>query len=150
MGILDRFRRDKPMTDAELNERSKVDGIRFKELAVLGQLTEMGADATVPRDCLFYCLTPTEEAAHACASGLREFDTDLEVTVEPAPEEWLADNPDTLYPWTVVVQCSTRALIPDFLRDTVDACEQHAAANGGIYDGWEAGLTDAENDELSR
>ncbi len=125
---------DRPMTPDELNERSKVDGIRFKELQVVAQLSRMGADLRAPRDAIFYLYFPAEEAAAPAAEVLQGLGFSVEVR-EPL------DSGD---PWGVVARRDDLALIPDFLRTTVDVCEDLAARHGGEFDGWEAGLTAAE------
>ncbi len=119
-----------------------MDGIRYKELQVVGQLINLGADLQAPRHTVFYCYFSTEAVAQAAGDALRA--RGLEVKVEMMPAAFLANNPDAPYPWSVVAESSDRGLVPDFLRDTVDACEALAVAHGGSYDGWEAGLTEAE------
>lgn len=125
---------DRPMTPDELHERSKVDGIRFKDLQVVAQLMKMGADLRAHRDTLFYLYFPTEAATVPVADVLSG--RGFSVTVRE-PSKDVAD-------WAVIGQRADRALIPDFLRETVDLCEKLAATYDGTYDGWEAGLTAAE------
>lgn len=135
MGLFSRKDKDdRPMTDAELNERSRVDGIRFKELQVVAQLMKIGADLKAPRHTLFYLYFPDEASAAPVAEALRGAGLSAEVK-----EPW-----EKVREWAVIAECRDRALIPDFLRDTVDLCEELAAAHGGEYDGWEAGMTEAE------
>ena len=142
MGFLDRFRRDRPLSDAELDERSEVDGIKFRDLQILGQLTQMGADLKAPRHTIFYSYFPAQATGTAAADALRA--EGFAVTVGPLPVEFLAEHPEAPNPWRVTAERKDRALVPDFLRDSVDRCAAIASEFGGQYDGWECGLTDAE------
>ena len=132
MGLFSRKdKEDQPMTPEELNERSEVDGIRFKELQVVHQLVQIGADLRAPRDTIFYLYFPSEDATAPVAEVLQGLGFSVDV------REPLKGGAD----WAVVAQRDDLALIPDFLRTTVDVCEELAAKHGGEYDGWEAGLT---------
>ncbi len=142
MGILDRFRRERAMSEAELDEPSQVDGIRYRDLQILGQLTQMGADLQAPRHTAFYLYYPAHVTATAAADALRA--EGFAVTVGPLPEEFLREYPDAPNPWRVTAERKDRGLIPDFLRDSVDRCTAIAREFGGQYDGWECGLTEAE------
>jgi hypothetical protein len=142
MGFLDRFRRERTMTEAELDERSQVDGIRYRDLQILGQLTQMGADLKAPRHTVFYAYFPAEATGTAAADALRA--EGFDVTVAPLPPEFLIEHPEAPNPWRVVAERRDRALVPDFLRESVDRCAAIAHEFGGQYDGWECGLTDAE------
>ena len=142
MGILDRFRRNRPMSESELDERSQVDGIKYRDLQVVGQLTQMGADLKAPRHTIFYLYFPAQATATAAADALRA--AGMAVTVGPMPEDYLAEHPDAPNPWRVTAERSDKALVPDFLRDMIDHCAAVAEEFGGEYDGWECGLNDAE------
>lgn len=128
MGLLDLFRKaPHPM------DRSKVDGIRYQDLQVIVQMVKHGVDIKVPVECAFWLFFPTKKAATAAAAQLaaRGLTTQLK-----AP--WREGDSGT-DDWTVIAGSREHALVPDFLRDTIDACEEIAAAHGGVYDGWEAG-----------
>ena len=143
MGFLDRFKRDRPMTDAELAERSQVDGIRYRDLQVVGVMVEQaGINIRAPRELVFYSYFPTKAVATAFAAAQAGLGLDFKVS--KMDDEYLAEHPDEPNPWSVKGTSMDRAMVPDFLRDTIDALEDGAAAAGGVYDGWEAGLTDAE------
>ncbi|MCB2412882.1 ribonuclease E inhibitor RraB [Demequina sp. TTPB684] len=142
MGILDRFRRDRPLSDAELDERSQVDGIKYRDLQIVGQLTQVGADIKAPRPTVFYLYFPAHATAMAAADALGA--EGFAAAVGPLPEEYLAEHPDAPNPWRVTAERSDRALVPDFLREAVDRCAAIADEFGGEYDGWECGLNDAE------
>jgi hypothetical protein len=131
MGILKRRAKtdDRPMTAEELNQRSKIDGIRYRELQLIKVLVDNGCDLAVPRETTFFIYIPKKKDAEASAEVLRGHGFETKIW---NPHE---KNPD----WTVVAERRDRALIPDFLRETVDLCEQLAADYGGVFDGWEAG-----------
>lgn len=137
MGFLDRFKRDKPMNAAELGERSKVDGIKYRELQVVAQLVKMGADLKAPRHTLFFVYFATEAAARTAANKLES----RGLTAQVRGPEFYGDTmqPADPFKWGVVAESPDTPLIPDFLRDTVDLCEALADELGGEYDGWEAG-----------
>ena len=142
MGFLDRFRRSRPLSESELNERSHVDGVRYRDLQILGQLTQMGADLHAIRHTVFYSYFPAQVTATAAADALRA--KGFAVTVSPLPEEFLIEHPEAPNPWRVTAERRDRGLIPDFLRESVDLCAAVADEFGGQYDGWECGLTEVE------
>jgi len=142
MGLLDRFRKERPMTEAELNERSKVDGIKYLDLQVVGSLMDHGADLQAPREVIFYLYLPDAASAERAAVPLRAAGLDVDL---PGPnEEYHAENPELPRHWPIIATSQDRALIPDFLRETTDLCAAVAAEHGGEYDGWEAGLNPQE------
>ena len=113
-----------------MNERSPQLGLKYKDLAVLGQLMKSGADLTQSRHVVYYSYAPSEEVARAMR---QEADTNgFEATVrEPLP-----DFPDQ---WAVV--CEKHAITsPDFVRDSDDFFQGLADRHGAEYDGWEASL----------
>lgn len=130
------------MSDADLDERSQVDGIKYRDLQILGQLTQLGADLEAPRHTVFYSYYPALATATAAADALRA--EGFAVAVSPLPEDFLREHPDAPNPWRVVAERHDRALIPDFLRVSVDQCAAVAEEFGGQCDGWECGLTEAE------
>lgn len=142
MGFLDRFKRDRLMTAAELSERSKVDGIKYRDLQVVEQLARQGADLLLPRHTLFYLYFASEDMARAAAGKLVSHG----LTAQVRGPEFYGDSwkPDAPNPWGVVAESRDKALIPDFLRDMSDLCEGLADGLGGEYDGWEAGLDDVQ------
>lgn len=133
MGIRDLFRKGPALTD-----RSKVDGIFYQDLQVCEQLVKHGLPLNKPVHSLFYLYFPTQAAADAAAGVLRA--RGLTTTVREPWEEGDVKVTD----FGVVAESRTHALIPDYLRDTVDACMAVAAEHGGEYDGWEAGPAGAE------
>jgi hypothetical protein len=137
MGFLDRFKRDRPMSDAELNERSKVDGIKYRDLQVVGALMQQGANLELPRHTLFFLYFPDDATARAVdAEFVRR---GFQVRPAQGDTEYRMHIPEARFPFAVIAERHDKALIPDFLRETVDLCEELAAAHGGEYDGWECG-----------
>jgi Regulator of ribonuclease activity B len=49
----------------DLNERSPRQGVRFKDLAVLDQLVENGADLSASRHVICYSYAPRQDTAEA-------------------------------------------------------------------------------------
>lgn len=148
MGFLDRFRRDKPMTDAELNERSEVDGIKYRDLQVVASLQHHGATLTLPRQLVFFLY-------FADASTARTVDGEFvrrgfNVRSVEGEEEYRMHVPESRYPWAVIAERYDKALVPNFLRETIDLCEELAEKYGGEYDGWEAGLDEEQMKALKR
>jgi len=126
------------MTAAELEERSKVDGIKYRDLEVVGALMQHGADLRAPREVIFYLYLPDADSAERAAAPLRDAGLDVDL---PGPnEEYYAEHPEQPRQWPVIARSFGRALIPDFLRETTDLCADVAEQHGGEYDGWEAGL----------
>ncbi|MBN2176974.1 MAG: ribonuclease E inhibitor RraB [Demequinaceae bacterium] len=131
MGILDDL---KDLDPEKLLDRSEVDGIRYRDLRAVGQLEKMGAALETPRRSTFRLSFTDKDPAHTVALALRE--KGLEVRMGAPGEE----SPQ----WSVVGEARGRALIPGFLRDTIDLCEALASTHDGEYIGWEANLTDEE------
>jgi Regulator of ribonuclease activity B len=143
MGIFGESKRDRdnePMTADELMTRSRVDGIFYRDLQVVAQMMQMGADLKAPRELVFYLYFTAEAAARAAASDV--VNLGLAVEVNPPAEH---NNR-----WCVKATSEGRAIIPDFLRDTIDACTEISEQHGGEYDGWEAGITPAEAAALKK
>ncbi len=111
-------------------ERSPQLGLKYKDLAVLGELTKAGADLSETRHVIFYSYAPSEEVARAMADEIRTRGFACEIR-EPLPE-----YPDQ---WSVVSEMHT-VTSPDFIRDSTDFFEDVARRHGGEYDGWEASV----------
>jgi hypothetical protein len=127
--------RDQPLMTARMMlERSEVDGIRYKELRVVKSLLNMGADLTQPRHVVFYLYFSRKSNAVAAAKVLRRRGHQVSVH-----EPW-----EKIPQWATIAETRNRAIIPNFLRETVDVCEALADRHDGEFDGWEAGLTEAE------
>ena len=111
-----------------VEERSPDTGVQEKDLLVMTQLTEHGADLTQPREVTFWLYAPDTEVAKATASDAESEGFEAEIR-EPLP-----DDPQL---WAVV--CSARAVVdPIFVSGVVEFFEGLAARHGAEYDGWEA------------
>jgi hypothetical protein len=120
-------RDDEPV---DMNERSPQLGLKYKDLAVLGQLMKSGADLSHSRHVVYYSYAPSEDVAQAMQ---QEAETNgFAATVR----EPLADFPDQ---WAIV--CEKHAIAsPDFVRDADDFFQGLADRHGAQYDGWEASV----------
>jgi hypothetical protein len=126
MGLFTRRRRDDQPVDPD--ERSPQLGIKYKDLMVLGQLQQHGADLTQPRHVIYFCYAPSADVARAMGDEARTRGFDIEVG-EPLPG----------YPDDWPVRCETTTVLrPEVVRDNTDFFEDLAARYGGEYDGWEA------------
>lgn len=102
----------------------------------LAALAARGAVVGDPRESEFFLCFRSDVKAKAAADELRSRRVRFEL-VEPSH-----DIPE----WMVFVR-GRAPLVPDFLRETVDLCEQFAATYGGDYEGWAGLLTEAEKAE---
>ncbi len=126
------FRRKK--TDDEvidLDERSEVSGLRYKDILLMGEMVKGGADLNQPRHALYYLYLPSQGTAgqaaeRATAAGYR---ADVR---EPLPQ-----NPDQ---WCVVSERDDAVLDVDGVRSADDLFQGIADDLGGEFDGWEAAL----------
>jgi hypothetical protein len=113
-----------------MNERSPQLGIRYKDLAVLGSLTDNGADLSKSRHVVYYSYAPSEDVAHAMASEA-EANAYTAAVREPLP-----DFPGR---WSVI--CEMYAVTsPDFVREADDFFQGLADRHDAEYDGWEASV----------
>jgi len=126
MRLFKRRGRDDEPGDPE--ERSPQLGLKFKDLAMMGQLMNAGADLAVPRHVVYYCYAPDAASARAMAAAAtaRGFSVEVRDPLPAYPDQW------------AVVSETKAALSPDFVRGTTDFFETLAAEHGAEYDGWEA------------
>jgi Regulator of ribonuclease activity B len=124
------FRRRDDDEPVDPEERSPQLGLKFKDLAVLGELMKAGADLDESRHVVYYSYAPSEDTAHAMCREAQAQGYDADVR-EPSPE--------VSGQWAVV--CETHAATsPDFVREATDFFEDLATRHGAEYDGWEASL----------
>jgi hypothetical protein len=110
------------------DDRSPHSGVKYRDLLVMNQLTEHGADLAEPREVIFWLYAPTPEVAKAMASEAtgEGFDTEIREPLPADPELW-------------AVVCSVHAVLdPIFVRGVVEFFEGVAERHGAEYDGWEA------------
>lgn len=127
------FKRKKKDDDEpiDLNARSPQLGIKYKDLLILGQLHEHGADLKKPREVTYYVYFTSEESAEAGATEARMAGYICEVR-SPLPEA-----PGL---WSLVSE-RTVVLDPPAVRAADDLFQAIADRRGGDFDGWEAAAT---------
>jgi hypothetical protein len=118
-------RDDEPV---DMNERSPVTGLRFKDIAVLASLVDAGADLEVPRHVLYYLYFTSEALARQAAidAATDAFTAEVREPLENFPDQWL-----------VLAERQAVTTI-DFVRWADDKFQAIADTYGGEYDGWEA------------
>ena len=124
---LSRRKRDDEPVDPD--ERSPQLGLRYKDLAVLGQLKDAGADLSQSRHVVYYSYAPTEETARSMAdqAEAKGFTTDVRTPLPEYPHQWS------------VISETHAVCSPEFVRQSDDFFQELADRLGGEYDGWEAG-----------
>jgi Regulator of ribonuclease activity B len=122
------FRR-KNVQEIDPNERAPQTGVKYKDLLILGQLIDSGAELTQPRHVLHYVYVPSPTSATAAADEARAYG--FEATVK---------DPLPAYPdqWLVLCERHDAVLDPEYVRTCGDWFEALAERHGGEYDGWEA------------
>lgn len=128
MALFRKKRDDQPL---DLDERSEATGLKHKDLLVLHQLMQAGADLTQPRHTVHYLYFTSPDAAMAASDEAQERGFEADVR-EPLP-----DYPDQ---WSLV--CGRHGVVvhPATVRDHGDFFDSLAARHGGEYDGWEASV----------
>jgi Regulator of ribonuclease activity B len=125
------FRRKRNDQPVDLNERSPDTGLKYKDILVLGQLMQAGADLKQPRHAVYYLYFDDRDTAVAAAETARERAFDAEV------REPLAQYPEQ---WSVVCEVQGVILDPARVLDHGDFFDSLAQTYGGEYDGWEASV----------
>ena len=127
MFLFNRKKKDDEPVDP--NERSPQLGVKYKDLQLLGQLMQQGADLTKPRHALYYLYFTSRGAAEAGAEESRTAGYTCEVR-DPLPE----------YPgqWSLVCERSDAVLDPNGVIAADDLFQGMADRLGGEFDGWEA------------
>jgi hypothetical protein len=131
--VIKLFRR-KSKSDDEVvdpNERSPQLGLKYKDLAVLGSLSDAGADLTQPRHVVFYLYFPEQATAERAGEVARGHGYTPDVRT-PLPQ----------YPgqWSLVCDRHEAVTSPAFVRDADNFFQDLADTHGGEYDGWEASV----------
>ena len=113
----------------DLEARSPELGVKYKDLMLMRQLIQQGADLTKPRHALYYLYFADREAADAGAAEGRTAGYACEVR-DPLPQ----------YPgqWSVVCERSDAVLDPSGVNGADDLFQGIADRLGGEFDGWEA------------
>jgi hypothetical protein len=124
------FRRKKKDDEAPVdpNARSEKLGIRYKDLAVLGQLMQQGADLTKPRHALYYLYFKSEESANAAAAEIGPTGYSCDVHETPS-------QPGS---WSLICQRDDAVLDPPGVIAADNLFQGVADRHQAEYDGWEA------------
>ena len=124
----------KPKDDEPVDPeaRSEQLGVKHKDLLVLGQLLQQGADLKQPRHALYYLYFPERDAAGAGAEEARAAGYSCEVR-DPLPEQ-----PDQ---WSLICERPDAVLDPNGVIAADDLFQGIADRLGGDFDGWEAAGT---------
>jgi Regulator of ribonuclease activity B len=127
LGLFNRKKKDDEPIDPEA--RSPELGVKYKDLALLGQLLQQGADLHKPRHALYYLYFTSRDAAEGGADEGRGAGYACEVR-DPLPE----------YPgqWSLVCERPDAVLDPNGVNDADDLFQGIADRLGGEFDGWEA------------
>jgi hypothetical protein len=126
------FRRKKVEDEpVDLEARSPDTGLKYKDIALLGQLMQQGADLTKPRHALYYLYFGSPEAAEAGAEVARGAGYSCTVR-DPLPA----------YPgqWSLVCERHDAILDIDGVRSADDLFQGIADRVSAEFDGWEAGV----------
>lgn len=130
-GLFDRLRGKSDDEPVDLEARSPETGLKYKDIALLGQMMKQGADLTRPRHALYYLYFGTPEAAEAAAVDGRGAGYSCEVR-DPLPA----------YPgqWSVVCERPDAMLDIAGVRGADDLFQGIADRLEGEFDGWEAAV----------
>ena len=127
MFLFKRKKKDEEPIDPEA--RSPQLGIKNKDVLLLGQLMQQGANLTLPRHALYYLYFASKSAAEAGADEGRTAGYTCEVR-EPLPQ-----YPDQ---WSLVCERQDAVLDPNGVNAADELFEGIADRLGGDFDGWEA------------
>jgi hypothetical protein len=127
------FRRKKKDDDEPVdpNARSETLGIKFKDLALLGQLMQQGADLTKPRHALYYLYFASHESADAAAEEIRPLGYACDVH----------ETPNQPGQWSLICQRDDAILDPPGVIAADNLFQGVADRHHAEYDGWEAAAT---------
>jgi hypothetical protein len=109
--------------------RSPQLGVKNKDLALMGQLLQQGADLNKPRHALYYLYFTSRDAAEAGAEEGRAAGYACDV------REPLAEYPGQ---WSLVCERPDAVLDPNGVNAADDLFQGIADRLGGEFDGWEA------------
>ena len=126
------FRRKKQDVEpVDMNARSPETGLKYKDIALLGQLMKQGADLSKPRHALYYSYFGSREAADDGATEARSAGYQCEVR-DPMPQ----------YPgqWSLVCERHDAVLDIEGVRAADDLFQGIADRLDGEFDGWEAAV----------
>ena len=127
MPLFSRKKKDDEPIDPDA--RSPELGVKYKDLALMGQLIQQGADLHQPRHALYYLYFPSRDAAERGAAEGRAAGSTCEVR-----------DPRAEYPgqWSLVCERPDAVLDPNGVNAADDLFQGLADRLGGEFDGWEA------------
>ena len=124
-------KRDKPADEqpVDMEARSPELGVKYKDLLLIGQLLQQGADLHQPRHALYYLYFADRASAEVGAVDGRAAGYACEVR-EPLPE----------YPgqWSLVCERQDAVIDPPGVIAADDLFQGIADRTGAQFDGWEA------------
>ena len=122
-------RKKKDAEPIDPEARSPQLGVKNKDLVLMGQLLQQGADLNKPRHALYYLYFTSRDAAESGAEEGRAAGYTCEVR-DPLPE----------YPgqWSLVCERPDAVLDPNGVNAADDLFQGIADRFGGEFDGWEA------------
>jgi len=124
-------RKKKDDEPVDLEARSPETGLKYKDIALLGQMLEGGADLSVPRHALYYLYFGSAEVAAAGAEIATAAGYSCEVR-DPLPA-----YPDQ---WALVCERHDAVVDIEGVRHADDLFQDIADRYEGEFDGWEAAL----------
>lgn len=127
--LFKRKKKDDEVVD--MNDRSPESGLKYKDIALLGQMMKQGADLNRPRHALYYLYFGSRQAAEAGAVDGRIAGYSCEVR-DPLPA----------YPgqWSLVCERADAVLDIPGVRQADDLFQGIADRLHGEFDGWEAAV----------
>jgi hypothetical protein len=124
-------RKKKDDEPVDMNARSPESGLKYKDIALLGEMMKGGADLSRPRHALYYLYFGNREAAEAGAVPARAAGYSCQVRdpLPGYPDQWalICERPDAVLDIPAVIQAD------DLFQGIAD---QH----DGEFDGWEAAV----------
>lgn len=125
------FRRKKKDDDkpVDMNTRSPETGLKYKDIALIGQLMKGGADLGKPRSAIYYLYFGTKDAAEAAGRVAEAASYSCEVR-DPLPQYQGQ--------WGVVCERVDAVLDIPGVRRADELFQEIADRLGGEFDGWEA------------
>ncbi len=127
MPLFGRKKSDEEPLDPEA--RSPELGVKYKDLLLMGQLLQQGADLHQPRHALYYLYFASRDSADAGAVDGRAAGYTCEV------RDPMAQYPDQ---WSLVCERPDAVLDPPGVIAADDLFQGLADRRGGEFDGWEA------------
>jgi hypothetical protein len=115
----------------DMHMRSPETGLKYKDIALLGQMLKSGADLSTPRHVLYYLYFSSEQAAETGAGDARS------AGYTATGREPLPDYPDQ---WSLVCEKVDAVLSVDNVREADDLFQGIADRLAGEFDGWEAAM----------